>query len=181
MEYGPQLFVTTTTMGKLSPRGKIQRHAHLGCQDARVRADVHNKRIYGHRVELCRSTRADTMPNARPAAHVSRSLNMRCINSLKLMISPPAAQVRRSRRFVIMYCSAMRAWPQSCRCGGSTANMQRFRHLAKASARKSWMSSLIGKPPGAYLRCSCFQFFASRRRACGCKPIEMPRWATLLG
>jgi hypothetical protein len=167
-------------MGKLSPRGKIQRHAHLGCQDARVSANAHNKRMYGHRVELCKSTRADTTPNARPATHVGRSLNMRCINSLKIISIPPAAQVRRSRRFAISCCSAMRAWPQARRCAGSTANMQRFRHLATASARNSWTSSLIGKPLGACLLCRCFQCFASRQRACGCKPIEMSRRAARL-
>jgi len=57
-EYGAQWFVMSTIAGKLKARGMIQRHAHLGRQDARISPNAHSKTMCGHLVELFKSTTA---------------------------------------------------------------------------------------------------------------------------
>lgn len=162
--------------GKLNPITAIQRHARVGRQDVRIRPNVNSNPMYGHRVELFKSTKADASPNARPAIHVGRSVNKVRIDSLAVIDIPPATQVRRSRAFVISRCSATRAFPQARRSEGSNASIKRFRHLATALARNCTLS-LISTPLGACLRRRCFQCSASCRRADRCQSIEMA-WRT---
>ena len=136
----------STTAGKLKARGMIHRHAHLGRQHASVTPNAQSKAMYGHLVELCKSTIVDTIPNARLAAHVKRSLNILRSNSLALITIPPTAHIKRFHALGIWCCSATMASPQARRLAGNKASMKRFRHLAMPSRRNSYPSSLISRP-----------------------------------